>query len=279
MAFAALRVPPYICCVRVGSRSGRGFRRVGRGFAFPPGAEVLDEIFFLEEMFFLAQLFAEKMLVFAGGFGGLAAPAFRFPGGEELRQFFFRVGPVFCLVLSSFIIFILCRGRTGRQGFVPQGLVQVGDDLGAGGQEAVPGGQAGGGEQAIGGIQFQGDVHLIDLVNDAAADMGAFEDPVGVVVSGGSLNPRLDMVQEGAELEEGDLFPVIFQALQGAGHFFLQVPFMAVEGRAAGAEFLAELVQGIIPGEDGQVDVVNEVMIADGASGFHGNLRFKGSEQ
>jgi hypothetical protein len=111
-------------------------------------------------------------------------------------------------------------------------------------------------------------------VNDAAADMGAFEDPVGVVVSGGSLNPGLDMVQEGAELEEGDLFPVIFQALQGPGHFFLQVSFMAVEGRAAGAEFLAELVQGVIPGEDGQVDVVNEGVIADGASGFHGKLRF-----
>ena len=156
---------------------------------------------------------------------------------------------------------------------VPQGLVQVGDDLRAGGHKAVPGGRAGGGEQAIGGIRFQGDVHLIDLVNEAAADMGAFINPVGVIVSGGSLNPGLDMVQEGAELEEGDLFPVIFQALQGAGHFFLQVPAMAVKGRAAGAEFFAEFVQGVIPGEDGQVDVVNEVMMADGASGFHGKLR------
>ena len=221
----------------------------------------------------MSQLFAEKLLVFAGGFGGLAAPAFRFPGGEELPQVFFRVGLVFCLVLSSFVIFTIFRGRTGGQDFVPEGLVQVGDDFGAGGQEAVRGGQAGGGEQAIGGIRFQGDVHLIDLVNEAAADMGAFINPVGVAVSGGSLNPGLDMVEEGAEFEEGDLFPVIFQALQGAGHFFLQVPAMAMEGRAAGAEFLAELVQGVIAGEDGQVDVVNEVMIADGASGFHGNLR------
>ena len=225
------------------------------------------------------------------GLGGSAALVFGFPGGERLEQnggrrfawafaalrvppyMCVRGGLVFCLVLSRFLVFVTCRGRTGGQGFVPEGLVQVGDDLGAGGQEAVPGGRAGGGEQAIGGIQFQGDVHLIDLVNDAAADMGAFEDPVGVVVSGGSLNPGLDMVQEGAELEEGDLFPVIFQALQGPAHFFLQVPAMAVEGRAAGAEILAELVQGVIPGEEGQVDIVNEVMIADGASGFHGKLR------
>ena len=101
--------------------------------------------------------------------------------------------------------------------------MQVGDDLGAGGQKAVRGGQAGRGEQAIGGIRFQGDVHLIDLVNEAAADMGAFINPVGVVVSGGSLNPGLDMVQEGAELEEGDLFPVVFQALQGRRIFFSRV--------------------------------------------------------
>ena len=41
---------------------------VGRrlGFAALPGAKVLDEIVFLDEMFFLAQLFAEKMLIFAG---------------------------------------------------------------------------------------------------------------------------------------------------------------------------------------------------------------------
>ena len=86
--------------------------------------------------------------------------------------------------------------------------------------------------------------------------MGAFINPVGVVVSGGSLNPGLDMVQEGAEFEEGNLLTVVFQALQGPGHFFLQVPFMAVEGRAAGAEFLAEFVQGVIPGEDGRVDIM-----------------------
>ena len=234
----------------------------------------MEEIFFLEEMFFLAQLFADRALVLGRGSGGFGGPAFRLQGGEELQQFFFKVGPVFCLVLSSFVIFIVFGGRTGLQGFVPEGLVQVGDDLGAGGQEAVPREQVGGGEQAIGGIQFQGDVHLIDLVNEAAADMRAFEDPVSVFASDGSLNPRLDMVQESAELEEGDLFPVVFQALQGSGHFFLQVPAMAVEGRAAGAEFLAELVQGVIPGEDGQVDVVNEGVIADGASGFHGKLLF-----
>ncbi len=140
MAFAALRVPPDICyiCVRGGSLNYRGFRRVGRDLAFLPGAEVLEEIFFLEKMFFLAQLFAEKMLVFAGGFGGLAALFFRFPSGGKLGQVFFRDG-----LLRNFISFILCRGRTGGQGFVPQGLVQVGDDFGAGGQEAVPGGQAG----------------------------------------------------------------------------------------------------------------------------------------
>jgi hypothetical protein len=240
-----------------------GGRRGALAFAalrvhFPPGAEVLEEMVFLDEMFFLAQLLAEKVPVWASSLGGFGGPAWRFQGREELQQFFFKVGPVFCLVLSSFVIFIVFGGRTGLQGFVPQGLVQVGDDLGAGGQEAVPGGGAGRGEQAIGGIQFQGDVHLIDLVNEAAADMGAFINPVGVVVSGGSLNPGLDMVQEGAEFEEGDLFQVIFQALQGPGHFFLQVPAMAVEGRAAGAEILAELVQGVIPGEDGQVDFMND---------------------
>ncbi len=58
MAFAALRVP------------------------FPAGAEVLDEIVFLEEMFFLAQLLAEKMLVLACGFGVLAA-RFWIPGRRE----------------------------------------------------------------------------------------------------------------------------------------------------------------------------------------------------
>ncbi len=105
--------------------------------------------------------------------------------------------------------------------------------------------------------------------------MGAFINPVGVVVSGGSLNPGLDMVQEGAEFEEGDLFPVIFQALQGPGHFFLQVPAMAEKGGAAGAEFLAELVQSIIPGENGRVDFMNKMMVTDGAARFHGRLREK----
>ncbi len=272
MAFAALRVPPCIC---IGWEPGGGFRRVGRGFAFLPGAEVLEEIGFLEEMFFLAQLFAEKMLVFAGGFGFLAARFFRFPGGGRLAARSFS-GLRADLPPGSqplHQLHHLAGGGQGARVWSRRAWCRSAMIWGPAGRRLSRGDQAGGGEQAIGGIRFQGDVHLIDLVNEAAADMGAFINPVGVVVSGGSLNPGLDMVQEGAEFEEGDLFPVIFQALQGAGHFFLQVPFMAVEGRAAGAEFLAEFVQGIIPGEDGQVDVINEVMMADSASGFHGKLR------
>jgi hypothetical protein len=91
----------------------------------------------------------------------------------------------------------------------------------------------------------------------------------------GSLDPPLNMVQEGAEFEKGDLFTVVFQARQAASHFFLQVFAMAMEGGAAGAEFSAELVQGIIPGEDGQVDFMNELMVTDGAARFHGKLREK----
>ena len=138
LAFAALRVPPYIC-FGGGSLSGRGFRRVGRGVTFPAGAEVLEEICFLEEMFLVAQLLAEQMLVFAGGLGGSAARFFGFPGGERLgenggRRFALafaalRVPPYMCvrggLVLPpgrrSYMCCVVLSGADMGPGFCPGG--------------------------------------------------------------------------------------------------------------------------------------------------------------
>ena len=83
---------------------------------------------------------------------------------------------------------------------VNQGLVQIGDDLGARGQDAVLRDKPGGGNQAVDRIELQGHVHLIDLVNNAAADIGALEGPVDVASGGGGLHAALDVVQEAIEL-------------------------------------------------------------------------------
>jgi len=208
------------------------------------------------------------------GFVGLAALVFGFQVGEELAQFFFETGQVNHGIGGN-VSFVSFGGRAGGQGLIHQGLMQNGDDPGAGGEQAVVGGRAGGVNQAVGGIQFQGQIRFIDLVNDAAADVGAFIDPVGVFGGGGRLHPFFHLAQEGVEFYKGDLFAVVLQAHHSPSHFFLQVPAVSVEGGAAGAEFVTELVQGVILGEDGQVDVVEEWMIANGASGIHGFLRLR----
>ena len=89
--------------------------------------------------------------------------------------------------------------------FVDQGLVQLGNEFGVGGQEAPLGDPGGGGEQAVEGVEAHGPFHAVELIDDAAADIGAPEDPGEVALGFGGLDALLDMLQEGIEQEEAAL--------------------------------------------------------------------------
>ena len=78
--------------------------------------------------------------------------------------------------------------------------------------------------------------------------------------------------QEVVEFEEIVLAQMVLETFFGLAHFFLEVFFMAPEGREAGAVILAEGRKGGVTGQKGVVDVVTLGMIADGAFG-HGGLR------
>ena len=169
----------------------------------------------------------------------------------------------------SFVLFMVRRrGGTGKAGAVDQGLVQAGNEPGVGGQEAGLGDPGGGSEQAVEGVELHGPLHAVELIDDAAADIGAPEDAGEVAFGFGGLNAALDMVQEGIEQEQAALLPDFLEAPAALESFCLEVAFMPLEGRGAGAEFLAEGGQGEVSGQDSLVDVEVLGMGADGA--FHG---------
>jgi hypothetical protein len=113
---------------------------------------------------------------------------------------------------------------------------------------------------------------LVDLVNNPAAHMGAFEDPVDVAVSFSSPDGALDMVQKGVELEEAALLLAVLETLAGLDHFFFKVFFMAKKGGEAGAILLTEGRKGSVFGQEGLVDGLALGMVTDGTFG-HGCLR------
>ena len=166
------------------------------------------------------------------------------------------------------------RLRAGEESVVGQGLVDAGDELGGGGQQAVLGSPLGGGNQAVDRIELQGHLHLVDLVNNPAAHMGAFENLVDIAVSFSSPDGALDMVQKGVELEEAALGLAVLETLAGPAHFFLKVLLMAKKGGDAGAVDFAEGLIGGVAGQEGEVQVLALGMVADGAFG-HGGLRCK----
>ena len=88
----------------------------------------------------------------------------------------------------------------------------------------------GGGNEAVDRVELQGHVQVIDLVNNAAADMGALEDPVEVAFGGSSLDAALDVVQEGIEFEKADLGLATFEVLAGPAQFCHQVFAMPEQG-------------------------------------------------
>ena len=174
--------------------------------------------------------------------------------------------------MSCFREYFGFRLRAGEEGVVGQGLVDAGDDPGVGGQQAVLGSPLGGGNQAVDRIELQGHLHLVDLVNNPAAHMGAFENLVDVAVSFSSPDGALDMVQKGVELEEATLGLAVLETLAGPAHFFLKVLLMAKKGGDAGAVLLTEGRKGSVFGQEGLVDGLALGMVTDGAFG-HGGLR------
>ena len=72
------------------------------------------------------------------------------------------------------------------------------------------------------------------------------------------------MVQEGIEQEEAALLLDFLETPAALEHFFLEVAFMPLEGRGAGAEFLAEGGQGEVSGQESLVDFQVLGMGADG---------------
>ena len=142
--------------------------------------------------------------------------------------------------------------------------MQIGNELGIGGQEAPLGDPGGGGEQAVEGVEAHGPFHAVELIDDAAADIGAPEDPGEVALGFGGLDALLDMVQEGIEHEEAALLQDFLETPAAFPHFVPEVAFMALEGRGAGAEFLAEGGQGIFFGQESLLDGLELRMVADG---------------
>ena len=66
--------------------------------------------------------------------------------------------------------------------------MQFGDEFGVGGQEAPLGDPGGRGEQAVEGVEAHGSFHAVELINNAAADIGAPEDPGEVAFGFGGLD-------------------------------------------------------------------------------------------
>jgi hypothetical protein len=66
--------------------------------------------------------------------------------------------------------------------------------------------------------------------------------------------------------------PGVIKAIPGKIDFFLQMIFMAEQGRDADAGFFMESIEGMAPGQKGQIDSAAVGVVADGA--FHSKLRF-----
>jgi hypothetical protein len=90
--------------------------------------------------------------------------------------------------------------------------------------------------------------------------MRTFEDLVDVAVGFGGLDGSLDIIQDGAELEEGALGLAVLETLAGPAHFFLKMLFMPEEGRGAKAVDIAEGLKGMVPGQKREVDVLEPRM-------------------
>ena len=166
--------------------------------------------------------------------------------GFEFRAESFEKGTVSC-----FREYLGFRIRAGEDSVVGQGLVDASDDPGVGGQQAVLGSPLGGGNQAVDRFQIQGHLLLVDLVNNPAAQMGAFENLVDVAFSFSSPDSAVDMVQKGVELEKATLGLAVLEPLAGPAHFFLKVLLMAKKGGEAGAVLLTESSKGSVFGQEG----------------------------
>jgi len=152
-----------------------------------------------------------------------------------------------------------------EEGAVHQGLVQIGNEFGVCGQETAIRDPGGGGEQAVEGVEAHGPFHAAQLVDDAAADIRPPEDAGEVAFGFGGLDALFDMLQEGIEQKQAALLLDFLETPAAFPHFIPEVAFMPLEGRGAGAEFLAEGGQGKLSGQESLVDGLELKMGADGA--------------
>ncbi len=160
------------------------------------------------------------------------------------------VSPILSIVAKIIVVSFLSSRTSwigfgaGNEGLVKHSLMDVGNELGIGGKQAVLGHPLGGGDQAVDRVQFQGHRHLVNMVNNPTAHVGASKQRIDFAVGGGSLDGALDLVQDSVKLQETALGLAVPETLAGLLHFFHQVFFMPEEGGDAEPEHVAEGLEG-----------------------------------